>query len=162
LLQGYRDIRITCEPGLVADDELRQQLIEAGAQTVVKIHSAVAQLMGKPPVIVEIDGQVLNEAQQTAVNKGRRYVPAQVENGHWAPAWDVTSERPKMETRPKATPWAPRQRKSTKKGKKAVKAAIRAAKTAKPVAPKAATRPVKTYPTYWEDLAAGRVPVPVA
>ena len=118
--KGYRDIRITCEPGLVADDDLRQELIEAGAGSVVKMHSAVAQLMGKPPVIVEIDGRPLTEAQQKAVNKGRRYRPTPTANGGMPapckapfPCGDINSPRLQIASMVRRLAWAPRRRTHT-------------------------------------------------
>ena len=118
--KGYRDIRITCEPGLVADDDLRQELIEAGAGSVVKMHSAVAQLMGRPPVIVAIDGKPLTEAQQKAVNQGRRYRPTPTANGGMAvpcnapfPCGDINSPRLQIASMVRQPAWAPRRRNHT-------------------------------------------------
>lgn len=161
--QGYRDIRITVSSDLCTNEAVREELRRTNADTLVRMHSAVAQLMGLPPVIVEINGVALTEEQQLEVNGGRRYLPPLTPPAAAQPAAKPSKQPKKAKKGTKKAvqidrtqPWAPKRRTGKGKGKGRKF-------TPKWPQPQPANKPAtsKPFANYWADLAAGRIPVPV-
>ena len=140
--------------------------ISINADTMVRMHSAVAQMMGLPPVIVEINGVLLDEEQQLKANEGRRFTPTPQPASNTPTAWmapyathQMLPPAPQHTWPDRKQPWAPVHRKGkgsrARKDKRWRKLAFQYRQ------PKPAPKPAaKTYPTYWADISAKRVPVP--
>jgi len=165
---GYRDMRITVDSSIVTNEAVREELRRTNADTMVQMHSAVAQLMGLAPVIVEINGIALDEAQQLEVNKGRRYLPTPTPSSSTPTPWvapykthEVLPAKPQYTWIDRTPAWAPKRRQNKVKGKGRKGKGRKGKVTLQYRLPAPPLKPMnrKTYPTYWQDIAAGRCPV---